>query len=184
MTTQAKPFTTIGSELVAEAKSHDSALPLSTQLFPYILIASRTMSLREISEWLDTKHNVSLSAMAISRALRKPEVHLSRLADHIRPLVQYVALGTRTLPNQLLYESFCEDGPDGLQELAMERKHPSSSDDMPLWETIHELNDLWISIPHEVCLLLREYLDLDCTEELEEQIRVEALEEAMEQTKQ
>lgn len=150
----------IGAELVEAARSQtEDSLPLSTKLFPYIYKASRRMSLRMISRWLQEKHGVSLSAAAISRALNSPEVHLERLADSIEGPARYVAAAYGYSPLNLLFGMAFENGPSILQELADHtHNQPKSENDIPRWEELQSLAAIWEPIPHEVQLLLEPYL--------------------------
>jgi hypothetical protein len=150
----------IGAELVDAAKSQaEDSMPLSTKLFPYIFIASRRMSLRAISRWLDEKHGVSLSAAAISRALNSSELHLERLAESIAAPAQYVAsvYGFETL--DLLYGEAIEDGPTKFENLAKHtHAQPVSENDIARWDEMQSLAAFWEPIPHEVQLLLKPYI--------------------------
>lgn len=150
----------IGAELVENSKSESAdSLPLSTKLFPYIFIASRRMSLRKISRWLDENHGVKLSAAAISRALNSSELHLERLAETIAPPARYVATAYGYDPHSLLFRTVTENGPTELQMLA-EHTHqqPESEHDVERWEEMQALASVWEPIPHEVQLLLEPYL--------------------------
>ena len=150
----------IGAELVEAARSQtEDSLPLSTRLFPYIYIASRRMSLRAISRWLQEKHGVSLSAAAISRALSSPELHLQRLAESISAPAHYVASEYGFGTHDLLYGVEVENGPTHLEFLA-DHTHPQpeSEHDLPRWEEMQALAAAWGPIPHEVQLLLEPYL--------------------------
>lgn len=62
----------IGKELADYAKNEadfSAQRGRIEELFPYIWIASRRMSLRKISEWLEKAKGVSLSANTLSRAM-------------------------------------------------------------------------------------------------------------------
>jgi len=150
----------IGAELVEAAKSlTEDSLPLSTKLFPYIYIASRHMSLRTITRWLQEKHGVSLSPAALSRALASKELHLERLAASIAAPARYVATEYGFGPLGLLYDEEFEHGPTCLQNLA-EHTHPQpeSEHDISRWSDMQSLFAVWGPIPHEVQLLLKPYL--------------------------
>lgn len=163
MNAKPRPRTTleqIGVDLIAASKSAgEESLPLSTRLFPYILIASRKMSLRKMSGWLQENHGVSLSAAAISRALNQPELHLERLAETIAAPAAYVAKAYGMNALSLLFETESEDGPTRLQFLA-DHTHPQpqGESDLPRWEEMQDLDTVWGEIPHEVQLLLKPYL--------------------------
>ena len=148
----------IGAELVEAAReSADEILPLSTKLFPYIFVASRRMSLRAISRWLEDKHKVSLSAAAISRALNSPDLHLERLAESISAPARYVATLYGCDPMGLLFNEVIKDGPSELEVLANNTR-PEGEHDIPRWEEMQYLASVWNPIPHEVQLLLEPYL--------------------------
>lgn len=148
----------IGAELVATAKSQtQDSMPLSTKLFPYIFIASRRMSLRAISRWLQENHGVSLSAAAISRALNSPELHLERLAESIAAPARYVATAYGFDTLNLLYATLTDNGPSELRFLADHTK-PEDENDLVRWEEMQALASAWEPIPHEVQLLLEPYL--------------------------
>lgn len=150
----------IGAELVQAAKSQtEDSLPLSTKLFPYIFIASRRMSLRVMSRWLQENHGVSLSAAAISRALNSSKLHLERLAESIAPPARYVATAYGFDTLNLLFGTESENGPTQLQFLSEHtHKQPESEHDVPRWKEMQDLAAVWEPIPHEVQLLLEPYL--------------------------
>ena len=150
----------VGVELIAASKSAgEESLPMSTRLFPYILIASRKMSLRRMSVWLHDNHGVSLSAAAISRALNQPELHLARLAETIAAPAVYVANAYGFDAFNLLFETVNENGPTNLQFLADHTNpQPQSESEIPRWNEMQDLNSVWGAIPHEVQLLLEPYL--------------------------
>lgn len=150
----------IGAELVETARNQtEDSLPLSTKLFPYIFIASRRMSLRGISRWLEEKHGVHLSAAAISRALASPKLHLERLAEFIAAPARYVATAYGFDPLNLLFGSVTDNGPTELQILADHtHKQPESENDISRWQELQALAAVWEPIPHEVQLLLEPYL--------------------------
>lgn len=121
----------VGIDLIeASKRAGDESLPLSTRLFPYILIASRKMSLRRMSAWLQENHGVSLSVAAISRALNQPELHLSRLAETIAPAALYVAKLHEADAMTLLFGTAEGTGASELQYLA-DRTKPEWEEDIP-----------------------------------------------------
>jgi len=149
----------IGADLVAASRNPDeNSLPLSTRLFPYIFVASRRMSLRTISAWLQDKHEVSLSPAAISRALAKPEFHLERLAESIAAPARYVGHAYGREPLSLLYDTVIENGPSELEMLAQEHKNPDGEEDVLRWGELQDLAGVWEPMPHEVQLMLKRYL--------------------------
>jgi hypothetical protein len=148
----------IGADLIEASRNEtEDSMPLSTKLFPYILVASRRMSLRAISRWLKEKHGVSLSAAAISRALNSKELHLERLAESISPPALYVATAYGFSPHDLLFREVAKDGPTEL-ELLSDHSRPQDQHDLARWEEMHRLAGVWLLIPHEVQLLLEPFL--------------------------
>lgn len=149
----------IGAKLIEAAKANtEEALPLSTKIFPYIFIASRRMSLRAISRWLDENYKVSLTAASISRALSNPEVHLSRLAEFIAAPARYVATLYQFKPMDLLFGTVMDGGPNELQFLADHTK-PENEQDIERWTEMQDLAAIWNPIPYEAKLLLKPYLE-------------------------
>ncbi len=74
----------IGAGLV----EHAECTPITSrgiieELFPYIYVASKRMSTRAISEWLEKEQNVQLSHVSIARALKDSSVHFERIMDNI-----------------------------------------------------------------------------------------------------
>ena len=158
MSTKRIPIDQVGAELVETSRSEsEESLPLSTRLFPYIYVASRNMSTRAISRWLAEKHEVSLSAAAISRALNSPRVHLERLAEYIAASARYVAILNKTDPMNLLFSRMCDGGPLELDIRASEDT-PNGEDDIYRCQEVQDLAAVWVPIPHEVQLLLAPYL--------------------------
>jgi hypothetical protein len=80
----------IGESLLEVAKTDFSARGVLTQLFPYISEAAKSMSARAISRWLLSTHQVKVSDVTISKALRNPEKHWEAFAEYIEPWARTV----------------------------------------------------------------------------------------------
>ncbi|MCE9609548.1 MAG: hypothetical protein K8R23_04995 [Chthoniobacter sp.] len=64
-------FTKIGTDLIADSKAMERTPgEILEELYPYVLEASRRMSAREISRWLQEKRGIQISQPTISRVLR------------------------------------------------------------------------------------------------------------------
>ena len=77
----------VGLELVESARLNEefsAQRGLISELFPYVYEASKRMSSRAISRWLESS-GVKLSAVTISKALRNPKPYWQELADEIEP---------------------------------------------------------------------------------------------------
>jgi hypothetical protein len=82
----------IGQSLVDASQQEDtSARGLVTELFPFIFTAARRMSARSISRCLKEAHNVKISAVTISRALKEPKKHLEPFAEEVEPQARLFA---------------------------------------------------------------------------------------------
>ena len=64
----------IGAELVDHSEQEFTAERSSLEeLFPYIIIASKTMSARAISRWFEEKKNIKISAASVAKAIREKD---------------------------------------------------------------------------------------------------------------
>jgi hypothetical protein len=82
----------IGERLAKHSQEREiSARGRITELFPYIYQASRRMSTRAISEFLDDNFGLKLSAVGVSRALKDEHKHWEKFAEIIEPEAAVVA---------------------------------------------------------------------------------------------
>jgi hypothetical protein len=108
----------IGSELVQASESLEEfsrQRGLINHLFPYVYQASKRMSSRAISRWLEEK-GFKLSAATISKALREPDAYWQELADLIEPPARLFAQAhnrqlTEILSNRDLFDLDTEQAP-------------------------------------------------------------------------
>ena len=92
------------------AHSQEQEIPgrgLVTSLFPYIYTASKRMSTRSISAFLQEKHGVKLSAVTIAKALREPERHAMAILERVEPAARIVAAALDVSPDSLLEDENC-----------------------------------------------------------------------------
>ena len=80
---------------------------LVSSLFPYIYTASKRMSTRSISAFLQEKHGVKLSAVTIAKALREPERHAMAILERVEPAARIVATALDVSPDNLLEDENC-----------------------------------------------------------------------------
>jgi hypothetical protein len=86
------PLQEAGRRLVDHAESiGTTARGLVTDLFPYIYAASKRMSTRAISSFLQKDHNVQISPATIARALRDPQKHVEVFAETVEPHARILA---------------------------------------------------------------------------------------------
>ena len=96
----------IGASLVAHSQEQEiSGRGLVTSLFPYIYTASKRMSTRAISVFLQEEHGVKLSAVTIAKALREPEKHALGILESVEPAARIVAAGLDVSPESLLEDA-------------------------------------------------------------------------------
>jgi hypothetical protein len=74
----------------ADGEAKFSARGIIDELFPYIHQASRRMSTRAISRWLEEGPKIKLSAVSIAKALRNPEKYWEGFAEFIEPQARVV----------------------------------------------------------------------------------------------
>jgi len=89
--TMEEGFARIGSDLMqyaTESAEFSASRGVVSELFPYIYAASRTMSSRAISRWLEEQQQIKLSAVTISKALREPSKHWIAYTDELEPSVR------------------------------------------------------------------------------------------------
>lgn len=161
-------FEAIGQELVNASKDQElDALPLTTRLFPYMHLASRRMSLRGISRWLEEKHGVNLSYASISRAMNRPKHHLQQLAEYVAPIARYVAGLYNMTPMDILYEEYGKDCYT-LEYLARVVKPNDEESDLRQGQAL-ELAEIWLPIPEEVKGMLKPYMKYAFTSGMEDE---------------
>lgn len=94
----------LGAALINEAEQHATfshRRGLINELFPFVFEASKRMSCRAISRWLETKGH-PLSAATIAKALRNPSSHWQELADEVEPMARIFAESHRAEITELL----------------------------------------------------------------------------------
>ena len=76
----------IGDGLIQHAElTPVTARGLAEELFPYIYVASKRMSTRAISEWLEKEHNVQISHVTVSKVLKNSAENFGRIVDRVYP---------------------------------------------------------------------------------------------------
>jgi hypothetical protein len=156
----------VGLDLLSHAQQfgEPNRLPLTTQLFPFLLVASRRMSTREISAWLQSNKGITLSAAGISKGLSRPELHVKRIAEFVQPLAAYIVAvypGFGETPRSLLYEKDPQTGKSVLHEVFEKASHDPDGLSEGICEAFDTLRDLWDSMPEEVQLMCLPYFSFD-----------------------
>jgi hypothetical protein len=81
-----KDLKKIGNELVKDSRRvrFSAARGVVADLFPFVVQASQRMSTRAISDWLNKKHQIYISAATIAKALREQRKYWAMFFDAIR----------------------------------------------------------------------------------------------------
>ena len=142
-----QPLSRVGNELVSAAQTVKlSASELLTQLFPYVWEASRRMSTRGISRWLDENHGLEISHTSVSRALRQSEQYWQDFAEFIEPSARIAADAANVdIKTVLLDESLLEHLVK-VPELSGETQEELADNYQELGEAVTFLKDNWFAL--------------------------------------
>lgn len=114
---EAMNYQDLGKELVQASEEGDFSAQrgLMDELFPYVFDASRRMSARAISRWLE-QQGTKLSAATVAKALRNPDRYWAVLWDEIEPVARRFSEAQDTSMMSFLLEDeffnhLCEQPP-------------------------------------------------------------------------
>jgi hypothetical protein len=134
----------------ADQRAEFSARGIIGELFPYIYQASRRMSTRAISRWLEEGPKIKLSAVSIAKALRNPEKYWQQFAESIEPQARIVQDALDWPMEDFLYK------PEGFEHVVSDSKTApkvsgESNDEMQrsIWEyenAVEFLRRKWFSL--------------------------------------
>ena len=136
----------IGAELIEHARSN-SVQPrgLMDDLFPFIYEASKRLSSRAISRWLEQEKGIKISNVTVAKALRNPEKYWETFAERLEPSI-------RTIENETgaAAESFLEDeritfalGGEASLRLRCEDANGDGRGNRDLDEAVQLLKECW-----------------------------------------
>lgn len=151
----------IGADLLSHAQEfgEPNRLPLITQLFPFLFPASRRLTTREMSAWLEKEKGVKLSGPMISKGLQRPELHLRRIAEHVQPLAAYIAAAHGLNAEGLLFGEDPVTGESGLDHFGENLDAASEQFSDGVHEAYDILAESWKPIPEEVKFMCRRYFN-------------------------
>jgi hypothetical protein len=95
----------IGKELLTYAKEEaefTAQRSLLDDLFPFIYVASKRMSLRAISRWLKDAHDISISYNALANAMKNEDKKWSALLEDLESSARIFAKGHDSTPEDVL----------------------------------------------------------------------------------
>ena len=151
----------IGADLLSHAQENGepNRLPLITQLFPFLFPASRRLTTREMSAWLEKEKGVKLSGPMISKGLQRPELHLRRIAEHVQPLAAYIAAAHGLDAERLLFDGDTEAEESYFQTFGRQVADDSERFSAGVHEAYDILAESWEPIPEEVKFMCRRYFN-------------------------
>lgn len=157
-------FAGVGRELIEKAATESSAPGLLDEMFPYIYVASKRMSVRAISRWLAEEKNIKISHVSLSKALRESEEHFTRIAEAASLAAGVLARAGKMSEEDILF------GEDYF-ETVVKPHLPFSSADIPEQEVIDAASDLestWFAYPEEVHEACKRYFTTPIEESQDE----------------
>lgn len=95
----------IGKELLTYAKEEaefTAQRSLLDDLFPFIYVASKRMSLRAISRWLKDAHDISISYNALANAMKNEDKKWADLLEDLESSARIFAKGHDATPEDVL----------------------------------------------------------------------------------
>lgn len=143
----------IGNDLIDYAK-HEAEFSaqrgLLDELFPFIYVASKRMSLRAICRWLDETRRIQISVNAVSKAMRNQESYWARLVEDVAPAARTFADAHNVHPLALL------DCKDLFESMESSAPFICASDDRGMERQLSQvveaagvLRNRWFALPEE-----------------------------------
>jgi CRISPR/Cas system-associated endonuclease Cas1 len=146
-------FSHIGDELVDYAEhtaEFTAKRGLLDELFPFIYVASRRMSLRAICRWLEETKRIKISVNAVSKAMRNQEAFWRDLADEICPAARTFAEGYDKHPLSVLdNEDFFASLEGSTPSVAGETPEEIENELDRVKDAEITLRDRWYNLPQE-----------------------------------
>ena len=146
-------FSHIGDELVDYAEhtaEFTAKRGLLDELFPFIYVASRRMSLRAICRWLEETKRIKISVNAVSKAMRNQEAFWRDLADEICPAARTFAEGYDKRPLSVLdNEDFFASLEGSTPSVAGETSEEIGNELNRVKDAEITLRDRWYNLPQE-----------------------------------
>jgi hypothetical protein len=95
----------VGNSLIEHVQDAASSRPgIVGELFPYLVQASKKISVRAIARFLEEEHGVKVSYVTIGRALRNPGKYWNLYFDEIEPHAWIVAESHERSPRDFISE--------------------------------------------------------------------------------
>lgn len=143
----------IGHEMLEYAENAEFTAQhgLIDELFPFIYAASKRMSLRAITRWLEENHRIKISANAVAKAMRNQERYWAGLVETVEPSARVMADAYGVPPSRVLddYEYFrhLETEPPAV---AAEDSDGIGKELRRLADAVGLIRNRWYSLPDDV----------------------------------
>ncbi len=142
-----------GKELIEYAEQADFTAQrgLIDELFPFIYVASKRMSLRAICRWLKENHRIQISVNAVSKAMRNQETYWTQLVELVEPSARIMAETYNMHPYEVL------DNFEFFKHLETETPSVVAEDSEGIERELQQvavavgvLRNRWFNLPEEV----------------------------------
>jgi hypothetical protein len=145
----------IGKELLTYAKEEaefTAQRSLLDDLFPFIYVASRRMSLRAISRWLKDAYDISISYNALANAMRNEDKKWADLLEDLESAARIFAKGHDSTPEDVLkdfnYFQFLESQNCVISDAEMSYEL-IEKEIKEITESARVLRNRWFNLPEE-----------------------------------
>jgi hypothetical protein len=164
---QASRTAVIGRSLLKFAEEGDFSARrgVVADLYPYIMAASKRMSARAISRYLEKDHEVKISAVTIAKAIRNPSKYWMQFFDAIEPCARRVSEAHNVSIDSLLFgkevfEHFChtESEPKYIQGCTDEDREAELEE---FAQAVDFLEAKWFSLDEALLKTARYYLQAE-----------------------
>lgn len=157
-----------GKDLVDYSQNYgeEDSRSLTELLFPSIFIASKRMSARAISRWLEENKSIKFSAASVAKAIRNQERYFESIADRVQPLAEHISHSLGLDPRDLLEgktppPSFLLDE-EGTNALDADHYFELST---YIREAASKLEEEWFSLDREIRFRSLSYFDFPSSSE-------------------
>lgn len=165
------PIHDVGAELVQAAEEWERGPgEILAELFPYVFEASKRMSTREISRWLEENHGIKISQPTVSRALRNADKYWQTFAESMEPHARIVERAGKVRMNE-----FMKDGrlfqwatqEENLEFTGSNAEEAYANRD-EIGAAVHFLNEHWFCLSDTTRANMHHYFEDDEEKEQDE----------------
>ena len=136
----------VGADLLEHARLN-SLQPrgLMDDLFPFIYEASKRLSSRAISRWLEHEKGIKISNVTIAKALRNPDKYWEEFAERMESYIRTVENETNAAAESFLMNEEVLDylGPDESMRLDYEDAQGDGRGSAEFDGAVHNLKEFW-----------------------------------------